>query len=65
MQAQLHDFATHRGFFFKINTYIYIKLASRLIKNLIVPLGTLVRKIVRKKLAAYLNVWLHRLAVYR
>jgi hypothetical protein len=37
-------------FFFK--PYIYIKLASRLIKNLSVPLGTLVRKRVRQKLAA-------------
>jgi hypothetical protein len=51
--------------FFEINTYIYIKLASRLIKNLPVPLGILVRKRVRQKLAAYLNVWLHRSAVYR
>jgi hypothetical protein len=39
------------GFFFE-TIYIYIKLASRLIKNLPVPLGTLVRKRVRQKLAA-------------
>jgi hypothetical protein len=39
------------SFFFKVKRQ-YIKLASRLIKNLPVPLGTLVRKRVRLKLAA-------------
>ena len=37
--------------FFEIKHH-YIRSASRLIKNLPVPLGTLVRKIVHKKLAA-------------
>jgi hypothetical protein len=40
------------NFFFFLKQGIYIKLASRLIKNLPVPLGTLVRKRVRLKLAA-------------
>jgi hypothetical protein len=35
------------------------KLASHLIKNLSVPLGTLVRKKVRLKLAATIKVLLH------
>jgi hypothetical protein len=39
---------------------LYIKLASSLIKNLSVLLGTLVRKRVRLKLAAPIKVWLHR-----
>jgi hypothetical protein len=38
-------------FFLKVKRQ-YIKLASRLIKNLPVPLGTLVRKRVRLKLTA-------------
>jgi hypothetical protein len=46
--------------FFKENDQ-YIKLASLLIKNLPVPLGTLVRKKVRLKLAAFIIIQLHRL----
>jgi hypothetical protein len=48
------------AFFFEVNDE-YIKLASRLIKNLPVPLGTLVRKRVRLKLAAPIKIRLHRL----
>jgi hypothetical protein len=44
--------------FFEINDE-YIKLASRLIKNLPVPLDTLVRKRVRLKLAASIKIRLH------
>jgi hypothetical protein len=47
-------------FFFEINRS-YIKQASRLIKNLPVPLGTLVKKRVRQKLAACITVRLHHL----
>jgi hypothetical protein len=47
-------------FFFEINRS-YIKQASRLIKNLPVPLGTLVRKRVRQKLAACITIRLHHL----
>jgi hypothetical protein len=42
----------------------YIRQASRLIKNLPVPLGTLVRKRVRLKLAASIKIQLHHLAGY-
>ena len=43
------------------NTFLYstVRSASRLIKNLPVPLGTLVRKIVRLKLAASLHHIVH------
>jgi hypothetical protein len=44
-----------RVFFFEIKA-IYIKLASRLIKNLPVSLDTLVRKRVRQKLAASITI---------
>jgi hypothetical protein len=47
-------------FIFETNDSIN-KLASRLIKNLPVPLGTLVRKRVPLKLAALNNVPLHHL----
>jgi hypothetical protein len=40
-------------FFYEIKRH-YIKLASRLIKNLLVPLGTLVRKRVRLKQYSYI-----------
>jgi hypothetical protein len=56
-QATKH---TLKFLFFEIKD-VYIKLASRLIKNLPVPLGTLVRKRVRLKLAASVKVQLHRL----
>jgi hypothetical protein len=47
-------------FFVEVNDN-YIKLPRRLIKNLPVPLGTLVKKKVRLKLDASIKVRLHRL----
>jgi hypothetical protein len=56
INLQLLGLKTEGDFF--LSKHEYIKLASRLIKNLLVPLDTLVRKRVRLKLNAPIKVYI-------